>query len=1021
MNLVKKSLDRPVTTFMVFVCFLLIGLIASQLLPLEYFPDMDLPFVNVEVPYPGSTPEEIERQITQPIEEVLATISGVKRMVSDSSENRCGIFLMFDWGVDTDIKAVEIKEKIDSIRSQLPTDVERINLNQESSNDIAVLELRLSSNKDLSDYYNMLNRVLKRPIERLPGVSRVNLYGVEKKEIRVQLLADRITAHRIDLGQLSDVLQRSNFMVTAGRITDADRRYRVRPMGELNSLEEIENLVVNDNNIRIKDIARVTYEQPRLTYGRHLDRKYAVGLDIFKEAGANTVETSERAKKELEKIGKDPRMEGISIYFMEDRAEGIVSSINELLKAGVIGASLAILLLFFFLRRWSTTFIVALAVPFSLLVTLAFMHFFNLSLNILSMMGLMLAVGMLVDNAVVVTESIHRHQLANGDDRRKASITGVKEVALAITAGTLTTAVVFLPNILSPNDEISIYMKHVSIAFVIALGASLVLAQTIVPLLASRVKLPQKPPKTAMINNLITKYGKFMDWMIRSRKASVMIILFILISVAVPITQVKNDMFPQHTDRMLRLNYHVNGNYTLEKIESAVDVVENYLYGNQDKFEIKSVYTYYTGDYAMSSIILRKGSGANKDQEQIRREIEENLPRLAVAKLSFQRRRSMGSQENLRLFLRGKSSAHLAELSRDVAKVLSLVDGLVDVRSEAESGEQEVQVVVDRKRAGKYGFSTRQVANMVAVAMRGVNLRRFRDEYGEIDVRVEFQKGDRQTMEQLKNLVLYDHENKPVKLSTLANFAVRRGPRRIHRENRITSLGVTMNLKDLTVNDAREKIKKIMDQYRLPTGYTWGYGRSFNFEAEAAKNMMINTLLALFLIYFIMAALFESLVYPTAIWSSIIFAIIGVWWFFMLTGTTFSLMAWIGVLILIGVVVNNGIVLIDHINRFREKGVSRREAIVQAGMERIRPILMTAGTTILSLVPLCVANTQIGGDGPPYYPMARAIVGGLAFSTIVTLMVLPRIYVLLDDMRNWSRRLLAKASSQAQQPLFKKR
>lgn len=1019
MNLVKKSIDRPVTTFMVFVCFLLIGFIASQLLPLEYFPDLDFPFVNVEVFYPGSTPEEIERQITRPIEEVLATISGVKRMVSNSSENSCGIYLRFDWGVDTDIKAIEIKEKIDSIRNQLPTDVERINLNQESSTDIAILELRLSSNKDLSDYYNMLNRVLKRPIERLEGVSRVTLYGVEKKEIRVQLLADRITAHRIDLGRLSDVLQRSNFLVTAGRITDANRRYRVRPMGELNSLEEIENLVINEKNIRIKDIARVTYEQPRLTYGRHLDRKYAVGLDIFKEAGANTVNTSNRVKKELERIGKDPRMDGISIYFMDDRAEGIVSSINELLKAGVVGASLAILLLFFFLRRWSTTFIVALAVPFSLLVTLAFMHFFNLSLNILSMMGLMLAVGMLVDNAVVVTESIHRHQLANGD-RRKASITGVKEVALAITAGTLTTAVVFLPNILSPNDETSIYMKHVSIAFVIALGASLVLAQTIVPLLASRVKLPKKPPKTAMINGLISKYGKFMDWMIRSRKASVVIILLILFSVAIPITQVKNDMFPQHEDRMLRLNYHVNGNYTLEKIEAAVNVVENYLYDNQDQFEIKSVYTYYQGSYAMSSIILKKGKGADKTQEQIRREIEANLPKLAVAKLSFERRRSMGSQESLRLFLRGKSSARLAEISRDVANVLSRMDGLVDVRSEAESGDQEVQVVVDRKRAGKYGFSTRQVANMVAVAMRGVNLRRFRDEYGEIDVRVEFQDGDRQTMEQLNNLVLYDLENKPVKLSTLANFAVRRGPRRIHRENRITSLGVSMNLKDLTVTDAREKIKTIMDQYQLPAGYTWSYGRSFNFEEEAAKNMMINTLLALFLIYFIMAALFESLVYPTAIWTSIIFAIIGVWWFFMFTGTTFSLMAWIGVLILIGVVVNNGIVLIDHINRFREKGISRREAIVQAGMERIRPILMTAGTTILSLVPLCIANTQIGGDGPPYYPMARAIVGGLAFSTIVTLMVLPRIYVLLDDMRNWSRRLLAKANTNAQKPLFKR-
>ena len=1019
MNITKKSLDRPITTFMIFISFILIGVIASRLLPMEFFPDMDLPFVNVVIPYPGSTPEEIERQITRPVEEVLATISGVKLMFSNSGENESFVHLRFDWGIDTDVKAVEAKEKVDSIRNQLPDDVEHVYIRQFSATDHAILQLRLSSNKDLSEYYNMLNRVLKRPLERINGVSRVEMYGVEKKEIRIRLLADRLTAHRVDLGQLSETLRRSNFLVTAGRITDSNRRYRVRPMGEFTSIKEIEELVIGENNLKLKDIARVSYDRPLLTYGRHLDKKYAVGLDIYKEAGANTVDTSDRVKKELESIGEDPRMEGISIYFMDDQSEGIVSSLNELLKAGIIGAALAIFLLFFFLRRWSTTFIVALAVPFSLLVTLAFMYFFKMSLNILSMMGLMLAVGMLVDNAVVVTESIHRYQML-GKGRRDASLTGVKEVAMAITAGTLTTAIVFLPSIVSQKDQFSIFMKHVAIAFVIALGASLVLAQSIVPLLTSRLRLPKKQIETAFINRLMKGYGGVLQWMIRKPKVSVLIILLILFSVAIPISKVKSDMFPQHEDRRLFLHYNINGNYTLEKVEAVVDVVEEYLYSHQDKFEIKSVYSYYQGDYGMSTILLRKGEGANKSQEQIRREIEEGLPKLAITDFSFERRRSMGGEESLKIQLIGKSSARLAELSREVAEVLGRVTGLVDVRSEAETGEQEVQVVVDRDRARIYGFSTRQVANMVAVAMRGVNLRRFRDEDGEIDVRVEFQEGDKQTMDHLRRIVLYDQQKRPVNLSAVADFKVRRGPRRIRRENRITSIGVTMNLKDITVDDAKKKVTRIMDQYNLPPGYTWSFGRSFDFESEAARNMMINTLLALFLIYFIMASLFESLILPAAIWSSIIFAIIGVWWFFMLTGTTFTMMAWIGVLILIGVVVNNGIVLIDHINRYREKGYARQNAIVKAGMERIRPILMTAGTTVLSLVPLCIVNTQIGGDGPPYYPMARAIVGGLTFSTLVTLLVLPRIYVLLDDLRNWARMVVRRANTMSKKPVFKK-
>jgi HAE1 family hydrophobic/amphiphilic exporter-1 len=1020
MNITKKSLDRPVTTLMVFVCFVCIGIIASRLLPMEFFPDIDFPFVGVEIPYPGSTPEEIETQITRPVEEAMATISGIKRMSSFSSENRCSVYLRFDWGVDTDIKAVEVKEKVDSIRHLLPVDVEHIYLQQASSNDIEILTLRLSGSRDLSEYYDMLNRVLKQPLERIDGVSRVEMYGVEKKEIRIRLMADRITAHRVDLGRLSDTLRRSNFLLTAGRITDGGRRYRVRPMGEFKSLEEIEELIVGENNLRLRDIARVTYDRPELTYGRHLDRKYAVGLNIYKESGANTVETTERIKKELARIGEDPRMEGISIYFMEDQSEGIISSLNELLKSGLIGASLAILLLFFFLRRWSTTFIVALAVPFSLLVTLAFMFFFNMSLNILSMMGLMLAVGMLVDNAVVVTESIHRHQML-GLAPGEASIVGVKEVALAITAGTLTTAIVFLPSIIAQQDETAVYIKHVAIAFVVALGASLLLAQTIVPLLTSRVKLPKKRQQKTVIDRLIRGYGRVLDWTIRESGLSALIIVLVLGSVVVPINKVKKDMFPPHDDRRLFLRYNINGHYTVDKIEAAVDTVEEFLYANQAKLEVKSVYSYYEGGHAESTILLKKGSEAKKSQEQIRREIEQGLPKLAVGKPSFERRRGMGSEDSLRIYLRGKSSAQLVELSHQVAKVLSGVPGLIDVRSDADAGEQEVQVVVDRERARMYGFSAQEVANMVSVAMRGVNLRRFRDENGEIDVRVEFQQGDKQTMDQLKQLVLYDNQKRPINLSSLADFHVRRGPRGIFRENRITSMGVSINLKDISVDEGRKKIENIMNRYRLPPGYEWSFGRSFDYEAEAARVMLINTLLALFLIYFIMAALFESLIFPAAIWTSILFAIVGVWWFFMITGTTFSLMAWIGVLILIGVVVNNGIVLIDHIIRFRERGYNRHEAIVKAGMERIRPILMTAGTTVLSLVPLCLVNTQIGGDGPPYYPMARAIVGGLTLSTIVTLLILPRIYVLMDDLRNWSRQVIGRANDMSKKGIFKGR
>ena len=1008
MKITEFSLRRPVTTFMIFLSFVVIGWISSRMLPLEFFPELDAPFVVINIPYPNATPEEVEREITRPVEEIIGTISDINRMVSDSTENGTNIFLEFDWGIDTDVKTIEAKERIESIRHQLPRDVERILIQKFNTSDMPIMILRMSSNRDLSNSYDMLNRHLKRKIERIKGVSRVEMYGVEKKQILIQLMADRIIAHQIDLNRLSGVLRNTNFMFTAGRITDANRRFTVRPMNEIRSLEEINNLIVGENGLRLRDIARVSYETPELNYGRHLNQTYAIGLNVYKESGANIVDVGNRVKKAVAEISQDPKMEGINLYFMDDMADGVVSSLNELLKAGLLGATLAIILLFLFLRQWSSTFIVALAVPVSLLVTLAFMYFINLSLNILSMLGLLLGVGMLVDNAVVVTENIHRYKKIN-PDKKNNTIAAVKEVALAITAGTSTTAIVFLPNIISSQNEITIYLKHVAISFCVALAVSLILAQTIVPLLASRVKSLKINKKTFWIDKVIVRYKRTLSWLLRHRKTSVAILLLTLLSIAVPIKFVKKDMFPPQEDRRLRLHYNINDNYTVERVEAAVYRIENYLFANKDKFEIESVYSYYEGDYAMSTILLKKGKEAKKPQKKISDEIAEGLPEIAVGNLTFERRRSGGSTDDLNVYLIGSSTEQLIKLSREMAWALGKIPGFKDVRSTASAGKKEIHVVVNRDRARKYGFTPQDVASNIAVAMRGVNLRRIHDEEGEIEVKVEFRKEDKKNLEQLQNIKLFGDKNTPIKLSTLADFIIRNGPNTIHRENRITSIGVSIGLKDLTVNEAKEKIRKVLEEYDFPSGVSWNFGRSFDFESEAAKTMMINTLLALALIYFVMASLFESLVFPGAIWTSIIFAVVGVWWFFFFTGTTFSLMAWIGVLILIGVVVNNGIVLIDHINQLRSRGLGRYEAIVQAGGNRIRPILMTAGTTILSLIPLCFTTIGIGGNGPPYYPMARAIVGGLAFSTLVTLVILPTIYVLLDDLRRWAQRVVRGA------------
>ncbi len=341
MKITEFSLRRPVMTLMIFFSFIVIGWISSRLLPLEFFPELDVPFVAINIPYPNSTPEEVEREITRPVEEILATISDVKRMTSNSSENAAGIFLEFDWGINTDVKAIETKERIESIRSQLPRDVERIFIQKINTADMPILIMRISSNRDLSNSYDMLNRHLARRIERIKGVSKVELYGVEKKQILIRLLADRIIAHKVDLNSLSQMLRTSNFMVTAGRITDANRRFTVRPMGEIRTLDEVKNLTLGGYGLKLRDIAKISYEMPELNYGRHLNRAYAVGLNVFKESGANIVDVGKRVKKEIVEIEKNPRMEGINLFLMDDMSDGIKSSLSEgIRKLGILyGAS----------------------------------------------------------------------------------------------------------------------------------------------------------------------------------------------------------------------------------------------------------------------------------------------------------------------------------------------------------------------------------------------------------------------------------------------------------------------------------------------------------------------------------------------------------------------------------------------------------------------------------------------------------------------------------------------------------
>ncbi|KAA2286008.1 efflux RND transporter permease subunit [Arenimonas fontis] len=1031
MSPAELSLRRPVTAVMFYVSLVVIGLIAAFRLPLEMFPDVNVPFVMVDIPYPGSTPEEVERTITRPAEEALATLSGIRRMGSTSRPDGANIFIEFsDWDRDIEVTASEARDRLDAIRNELPDDLQRYHVLKFSPADQPVLRVRFAGDRDFRNEYALIDEQFKRRIERLSGVARVDISGAAPPEVEIAIDPDRLSAHGLGLNELAERLRSVNFSVSAGEIDEGRQRLRVQPVGELGSLDELRGLVLTREGLRLSDIAVVRLKGQSVDYGRRLDGRPAVGIDIFRERNANLVEVSREVMAELRRINAEPEFRDVQLNVIDDQADGVTGSIRELVEAGLVGSLLSLMVLFYFLRHWPSTLMVTLAIPICIVMTLGAMYFFGMSLNILSMMGMLIGIGMLVDNAVVVVESIYQYREKYPGNPVRCAIEGTRGVQVAISAGTLTSIIVFAPNLFGERNFLSIYLGQVAITITIALLASWLVAVSLIPMISARLRTP--PAVTAehgFVPALTRRYARLLRWSLDNRgKALLAMMLVVLVSI-VPMTRTQMDFFRNEVGRRLEMYFDWKGAYSLEQISDEVLRVENFLHANRDKYQIKQVYSWFSergwagiqvtlrdpNPSLWDKLLLRKTEPGLLSSEEVQEMLRKDIPRTARADIGFQGGGNRdGGDEGIRVYLNGDSTETLQEIAENLIPMLSSRPELRDVRVDIGDENAEVQVSVDRERAAALGFSAQEVATYVGIALRGTPLREFRQGQSEVPVWVRFDGSEEFRMEDMAALTLRRSDGTSVPLLSVVDVQVRRGATQIRRENRQTSLVLQANLaKDVTLPDARKAIEAILQTANFPSGYRWSFGGSFQQDDDAGKQMVFNLLLAMVMVYLVMAALFESMLFPSAIISSIFFSALGVFWLFAFTGTTFTIMAFIGCLVLMGVVVNNGIVLFEHINGFRRAGMARTDALVHGCKERLRPILMTTCTTVLAMLPLCIAGTQLGGDGPAYYPMARAIAGGLVFSTLVSLLFLPTIYALMDDLRSWTGALLARARARA--------
>ncbi len=1036
LRLADFSIRYPVTIFMLCLCLLVLGAISLTRIPLVQTPDIDFPGIFVNLPYSNATPAQVQESIARPLEEALATIPNVQRMVSRSSADHARIQMFFGWGINVDWLRSEVRDKVEQVRSELPDDVERILVMNWSTSDFPILRGRISSRRDLRSSYDFLDAKIRTTLERIPGVAEAEISGVGRQEVNIYLRLDNIKRFRVDVGQMFQRMDDANLNLSLGQIQDGGTRYGAMAQGSMTSLEQIANFPVNSRGLRFAEVADIYYGGRPMNSGRRLNGEHAVELQIRKTSEANTVETVRRIMAKIDELRLDPALEGIDLLIWNNAGEQITKALRGLLNAGTLGALLAMVILYLFLRRVGATLTIGFAIPFSIIATIGFLYLFGKTLNVLSMMGLMLAAGMLVDNAVVVLESIYQF-LEKGYDRVTAARQGTQAVVLAVLAATLTSIIIFVPLVFGRTTAYSIWLADVGASIMIALLCSLFVSLTLIPLGVAKlfrarlsgnsermaatasVDAGKHPPFVAGDGpstipekqggggaSITDAYLRLMSWPLRHRFLVGLVIVPLVFggSLVVLIRWVP-DNSPEARDlQNLDIRYDFTENYHYAKIErDYVGPVESFLLAHKEPFKIKNVASSYSNNAASTNVYFDNDKLTLEELIRIRQEITDQLPEIPGAEITLGRQGGAESQTFIGVNMYGEDNARLQALAQEAKHLLMRKGVFSEVFTDADRGREEVQIVLKRDLARKYGVSPQSVARVLGIVIRGRKIRGYRTPEGEVEIWLWLRPGDREDLEDLKSVVVGSGpEGQEILLSQVADFHLVKTPTVILRENRRTYTEITVSYTGDKKEEGKQLLGEVMDSLDYPRGYGWTYGFWTQRQESEDLDLLFNVLLALFMVYFVMASLFESLAHPFSIMFSLPFALVGVTWFLYLTGTPFNIMSKIGLMVLMGIVVNNGIVLIDHINNLRRQGLSRSEAILSGCQERFRPILMTATTTIVGLIPLALGTT--GMFELRYFPLARTVMGGLISSTLLTLVVLPTYYTLVDDLANWLKR-----------------
>ncbi|MFA6618208.1 MAG: efflux RND transporter permease subunit [Candidatus Neomarinimicrobiota bacterium] len=1036
MKLSSLSIKRPITFFMIFLIALGFGLYGLSNLKLDLYPDFEFPMAIVVTSYEGVGPEDIENTLTRSLESTLSTVEGIKHISSVSNKGSSLIMIEFNWGTDMDQAETNIRRKIDFVRDFLPTDASEPTTMVFDPSMMPVMRL-VATSKELgsAELRRLVEDQIQPRLERVEGVASARVFGGLEREIQVNINPFELAANNISILDVVSMITYSNLPIPGGIIEEGNMEFSVTTNSEFQSVEDIENTIVSYSQygdpIFLKNVAVVKDGFKETTAIVRDMGINTININLQKQSDANTVQVCNAANKAIKDIEADIGKD-IQLVVNMDQSEFIMESTNNLVTTAALAFLLTALVLFIFLRNFSAAITTAISVPVSIIVTFFVMNILNVTLNIISMAGLAIAIGMLVDNSVVVLESIFRRNHEENEPICIAADKGAAEVGTAISASTLTTLSIFIP-MLFIGGVAGMMVKDLALTIIISLSVSLFVALTLVPLLSSKLlSKKQQDHKTKAMKNFDKKMGGFFDglsqtyrrsltWSLKHKRLLVFSVFLLFILSFFLLSKVGFEFMPKTDDNRVRFDVELPVGTALPITDSYFKQIEEII--NSSVPEAKNINVNFgtqggfgaafggTSNSGSVSISLVDKDERKRSQFEIQDELRDKINAIPGVTAIFSSGSGMGGggASDMRIEIYGYDLIKAEAIAKELKDKMENIPGLVDIKLSFSDPQPEYTIQIDREKAGKMGLNVAQISQIVETAIKGQIASIYREDGEEYNVYVQLDREFRESKQDLKNIFIKTPSGTQIPLGTIATIVEGRAPVSINRvdQSRLVYIDAGVTGRDLgsVTTDVQREIKTLA----MPSDFRTQITGSAEDLQKTTKNFMIALIVAILLVYMVMAAQFESLLDPFIILFTIPLALIGVALMLFITKTTLNMTSMIGLVVLVGIVVNNGIVLIDYINRLvRERKVDVTQAILNGSETRLRPILMTALTTILSMIPLAL---ELGAGAELWGPMARAIIGGLFASTFLTLYFIPMIFDIFQH-RRMERKYLSSCAEQ---------